>query len=127
MVRAFFVSSLQDPSSDAARDLGNLAPSPPPAGVTRLDISLASAGFVSAPDARDPGVEQRVLLPETPCELINGHAGSLTSRAAGDLVVETVRTHEVPPDHRSGLVLHLAVSLWTAAQDYAWLVLTALA
>src|SRR3989475_1356377 len=127
IVRAFFVSVLQAPSSDAARDLANLAPIPPPAGVTRLDISLASDGFVSAPDARDPGVEQRVLLPETPCELIDGHGGSLTSRAAGDLIFETVRTHEVPPDKRGGLALLLAASLWTAAQDYAWLLLTALA
>jgi len=127
IVRASSVRLAQDPSSDAARDLAQLAPIPPPAGVTRLDISLATDGFVSARDTDDPGVERRVLLPRTPIEFIDGHGGSLTNRGVADLVFETVRTHEVPPDTQGGPTLYLAGSLWSAARDFWWLLLLGLA
>jgi hypothetical protein len=112
IVRAVGVAAARDPGSDAIRDLAVAQPVPVPAGVARVDVSLATDGLVNEFDARDPGVSQRVFLPATLRELIDGHGGSLVNRQIGDLVVETVRTHEVPPDRRDPLTRLVAPILW---------------
>lgn len=112
IVRAVGVAAARDPGSDAIRDLAVARPIPVPVGVARVDVSLATDGLVNEYDARDPGVSQRVFLPATLRELIDGHGGSLVNREIGDLVVETVRTHEVPPDRRDPLTRFLAPILW---------------
>jgi hypothetical protein len=112
IVRAVGVAAARDPGSDAIRDLAVAQPIPVPAGVARVDVSLATDGLVNEFDARDPGVSQRVFLPATLRELIDGHGGSLVNRQIGDLVVETVRTHEVPPDRRDPLTRLVAPILW---------------
>ena len=112
IVRAGGVVAARDPESAAIRDLATARPIRPPAGVARVDASLATDGLVNALDARDPGVPQRLFLPETPRELIDGHGGSLVNRQIGDLVVETVRTHAVPPDRRDPLTQIIAPLIW---------------
>jgi hypothetical protein len=112
IVRAGAVSVARDPESPAIRDLATARPIRPPAGVARVDASLATDGFVNAFDARDPGVPQRIYLPATPREFVDGHGGSLVSRQIADLVVETVRTHQVPPDRRDLATQLIAPILW---------------
>ena len=112
IVRAVGIAAARDPASDAIRDLATARPIRAPAGVARVDVSLATDGFVNEFDARDPGVPQRVFLPATLRELIDGHGGSLVNRQIADLVVETVRTHEVPPDRRDPFTRLVAPILW---------------
>jgi hypothetical protein len=112
IVRAVGVAAARDPASDAIKDLAVARPIRPPAGVARLDVSLATDGLVNQFDARDPGVPQRLFLPATLRELIDGHGGSLVNREIADLVVETVRTHEVPPDRRDPITRIVAPILW---------------
>ena len=112
IVRAVGVAAARDPSSDAIQDLAVARPIPAPAGVARVDASLATDGLVNEFDARNPGVPQRVFLPASLRELIDGHGGSLVNRQIADLVVETVRTHEVPPDRRDPITRLVAPILW---------------
>lgn len=112
IVRAVGVAAARDPASDAIRDLATARPIRAPAGVARVDVSLATDGLVNEFDARDPGVPQRVFLPATLRELIDGHGGSLVNGQIADLVVETVRTHEVPPDRRDPFTQLVAPILW---------------
>jgi hypothetical protein len=112
IVRAGGVAAARDPESAAVRDLATARPIRPPAGVARVDVSLATDGLVNQFDAHDPGVPLRLYLPATPRELIDGHGGSLVNREIGELVAETVRTHEVPPDRRDPITLLLAPILW---------------
>ncbi|HKC91226.1 MAG TPA: hypothetical protein VKE23_07865 [Candidatus Limnocylindria bacterium] len=112
IVRAVGVAAARDPASEAIRDLAVARPIPPPAGVTRLDVSLATDGLVNRFDARDPGVPQRLFLPASLRELVDGHGGSLVNRQIADLVVETIRTHDVPPDRRDPITRIIAPILW---------------
>lgn len=112
IVRAVGVTAARDPASDAIRDLAVARPIRAPAGVARVDVSLATDGLVNQFDARDPGVPQRLFLPATLRELIDGHGGSLVNRQIADLVAETVRTHDVPPDRRDPITRVVAPILW---------------
>lgn len=112
IVRAVGVAAARDPASEAVRDLAVARPIRPPAGVARVDASLATDGLVNQFDARDPGVPQRLFLPGTLREAIDGHGGSLVNREIADLVVETVRAHEVPPDRRDPITRLVAPFLW---------------
>src|SRR6266576_319587 len=78
IVRAGATLVARDPESAAARDLATARPIAPPQGVVRLDLSLSTDGFVNRYDAIDPGVDQRVFLPASPGEFLDGHGGSLT-------------------------------------------------
>lgn len=97
---------LHDPDTAAVRDLASLRAVAPPPGVVRLDLRLATDGVVSATDARDPGVDSRVLLPGSLREL-EGHGGILQSDEALDLTLETIQRKAVPTDDR-GAVLRAA-------------------
>jgi hypothetical protein len=119
IVRAVAVAGARDPESVAARDLATARPIRPPAGVVRLDVSLATDGIVNQYDARDPGVQQRIFLPASLHELVDGHGGSLVNQQIADLVVETVRTHRVPPDRRDPLTILLAPLLWNR-ETWVW-------
>jgi hypothetical protein len=112
IVRAPAVALARDPESQAVRDLATARPIRPPVGVARLDVSLATDGLVNEFDARNPGVPQRLFLPASPRELLDGHGGSLVNREIADLIVETVRTHEVPPDRRDPVTRLLAPIVW---------------
>ncbi|TMC71848.1 MAG: hypothetical protein E6J13_06410 [Chloroflexi bacterium] len=112
IVRAGAVAAARDPESAAVRDMATTRPIRPPAGVARVDASLATDGLVNQFDARDPGVTQRLFLPASLREIVDGHGGSLVNRQIADLVVETIRTHEVQPDRRDPVTRVLAPILW---------------
>ncbi|OLC20144.1 MAG: hypothetical protein AUH33_04430 [Chloroflexi bacterium 13_1_40CM_68_21] len=112
IVRAGAALVARDPDSAAARDLATARPIAPPQGVVRLDLSLSTDGFVNRYDAIDPGVDQRVFLPASPGEFLDGHGGSLTNREIGEVVVETIREHRLPPDRRDGITRVVAPLLW---------------
>ena len=97
---------LHDPESAAVRDLARIRAVAPPAGVVRLDLRLATDALVSARDARDPGVDSRVLLPTSLWDL-EGHGGILKNDQALDLTLATIKQKAVPVDDR-GILLRAA-------------------
>ncbi len=92
-------ADLHDPESVAVRDLARIRAIGPPTGVIRLDLRLAMDAVVSSADARDPGVDSRVLLPTSLGEL-EGHGGILKSEQALDLTMATIKSRALPPDER---------------------------
>ena len=94
-----------EPQSSAARDLASTQPVDSPAGVVRLDLREATDVLVTDRDARDPGVESRVLAGG-----VDGHGGILTSPDAIDLTVMTIATRRVPPEARSRLLVDATVA-----------------
>jgi len=120
--RAFTTTYFHDPGSAAVRDLARVrAPAPPP-GVVRLDLRLATDALVSAADARDPGVDSRILLPTSVGEL-EGHGGILRSEQAFDLTLATIKTRTVPPDERGRLLRAASEAVAQTVDDKARLVL----
>lgn len=113
--RTFTTALFRDPDSAAVRDLARAAPPPPPAGVARLDLRLATDALVSSTDARDPGVPSRVLLP-TSIDDLEGHGGILRNDEALDLTLRTIRSKTVPPDDR-GVALRAATDLVAQTVD----------
>ena len=101
-------ADLHDPESAAVRDLARIRAVARPTGVVRLDLRLATDELVSSSDARDPGVESRVLLP-TSLRDWEGHGGILQNDQALDLTLATIQQKAVPVDDRS-------IVLRTAAQ-----------
>jgi hypothetical protein len=102
-------ADLHDPESAAVRDLARIRAVAPPTGVVRLDLRLATDELVSASDARDPGVESRVLLPTTPRDW-EGHGGILKNKQALDLTLATIKQKAIPTDDR-GVVLRGAAEV----------------
>jgi hypothetical protein len=123
-LRAVSAGVAQDVGAPAVRDLAQLRAADRPAGITRLDVRLATDLVITSPDARAPGVPSRVLLPSALSSL-DGHGGVTTDPRALALVAETVRMARVPePDLRTrlldpiGAALALAVAA-TAPYLYA--------
>jgi hypothetical protein len=102
-------ADLHDPESAAVRDLARIRAVAPPPGVVRLDLRLATDELVSASDARDPGVESRVLLPTTLRDW-EGHGGILENGEALDLTLATIKQKAVPVDDR-GVLLRVAAQV----------------
>jgi hypothetical protein len=102
-------ADLHDPESAAVRDLARIRAVAPPTGVVRLDLRLATDELVSSRDARDPGVESRVLLP-TSLRDWEGHGGILQNDQALDLTLATIKQKAVPVDDR-GIVLRTAAQV----------------
>jgi hypothetical protein len=96
-------ADLHDPESAAVRDLARIRAVAPPTGVVRLDLRLATDELVSASDARDPGVDSRVLLPTTLRDW-EGHGGILKNDQALDLTMATIKQKAVPPDDRGAVL-----------------------
>jgi hypothetical protein len=105
-IRAFTASLFRDPDTPAVRDLARVQAPPPPVGVARLDLRMATDALVTRSDAHDPGVASRVLLPASLDEL-EGHGGILRSNEALELTMATIRSRAVPRDER-GLALRTA-------------------
>lgn len=102
--RAITAGIKEDVGSRAAQDLATLRAGPPPAGVTRIDLRIATDGIVTAPDAWTPNVMSRTLLPST-VPAIEGHGGATTDPLALELVAATVASGKAPPpDARSWLL-----------------------
>jgi hypothetical protein len=102
-------ANLHDPESAAVRDLARLRAVAPPTGVVRLDLRLATDELVGSSDARDPGVDSRVLLPASLRDL-EGHGGILQNVQALDLTLATIKQKAVPADDR-GVVLRTATQV----------------
>jgi hypothetical protein len=121
IIRAEALSHVHsDPSSDAARGLAIAHPVRTPPSVAKLDVGLANDVLVPTNDSRDPGVEQRLYLPEVDVKLLpqlkvdtsqlEGHGGSLKNKELRSVVIEAVQTHRIPPDRRS-LVTQMAAPM----------------
>lgn len=108
-VRAAFSPKL-DPGSAAARGLARARPVPPPAGVVRLDLRTATDWTVTAGDARDPGVESRVLLPSDLRGYLDGHGAVTRDPEALRLITSTIEKRASPADTR-GWQVELAAEL----------------
>jgi len=102
-------ADLHDPESAAVRDLARIRAVAPPPGVVRLDLRLATDELVSARDARDPGVDSRVLLPISLRDW-EGHGGILENDQALDLTLATIKQKAVPVDDR-GVLLRAATQV----------------
>jgi len=102
---------LHDPESAAVRDLAHIRAAAPPTGVVRLDLRLVTDEFVSSRDARDPGVDSRMLLPIMPRDW-EGHGGILRNEQALDLTLATIKQKAVPVDDR-GIALRAAAQVIT--------------
>lgn len=98
-VRAAFSAKL-DPGSDAAKGLARTRPLPPPAGVTRLDLRMSTDWTVTARDAKDPGVDSRVLIPSQLRDIADGHGGVTRDPEALRLITSTIEARAVPADGR---------------------------
>lgn len=93
-----------EPESPAVRDLANARAVPPPAGVARLDLREARDLMVTGSDARDPGVESRVLTAAG-----EGHLAILHDPEAIALTLSTVVNRRVPTDSRSREVIDASI------------------
>jgi len=132
IIRAEAVRYSSDPQSLAANDLASFRSVRPPSRVARLDLSLVNDVLVSSDDSRDPGVQQRLYLPQVHVDIngrkldlseLEGHGGSLRNHELRAVVVETIETHRVPPDHRSLLTLLLVPLIAPLAVKAGWLLL----
>jgi PGAP1-like protein len=85
-----------EPDSPAVRDLARARAPAPPVGVVRLDIREAADVLVTGRDARDPGVDSRVLTGRA-----EGHGGILDDPEALDLTLATIAARRVPAETRS--------------------------
>jgi hypothetical protein len=85
-----------DVGSPAVADLAVVRAGPPPAGIVRLEVRVATDGIVTAPDARTPGVGSRILLPTT-VRAIEGHGGATTDPQALALIASTIERRATPP------------------------------
>jgi len=106
----------QDVGSRAARDLAVIKAGPPPPGVTRLDLRMATDVIVTAPDSWTPGVTSRTLLPSRPSS-VEGHGGVTTDPHAIAVVTATI-AHAQPPvrSWRDTILEQAAGNLSTAIQ-----------
>ncbi|HEV2249092.1 MAG TPA: hypothetical protein VGT60_01105 [Candidatus Limnocylindria bacterium] len=93
--RAITAGIAQDVGSRAVRDLAAAHAGPPPAGVTRLDVRIATDAIVTARDAWTPGVPARLLLPST-IGAIEGHGGATTDPRAVALVRSAIASSRPP-------------------------------
>jgi len=102
------LSSKLDVGSVAAHDLAHAKPAPRTAGITRLDLRIATDLAVTSRDAADPGVESRTLAPAGLGGFLDGHGAITSDRRALDLIMTTIATRAVPPDTRSAPEKQLA-------------------
>jgi hypothetical protein len=105
--RAITAGIKEDAGSRAALDLATVRAGPPPAGVTRFDLRIATDAIVTAPDARTPNVVSRTLLPST-IGALEGHGGVTTDPFAIELVAATVASGRAPAPDTRGTVLQAA-------------------
>jgi hypothetical protein len=106
-LRAISAGLAQDIGSRAAQDLAAIHSGPPPQGITRLDLRMATDVIVTAPDARTPKVSSRTLLPTTAAS-VEGHGGVTTDPQAIALITSTVASGRVPAHGWRDAILELA-------------------
>ena len=102
------LSTKLDVGSAAAHDLAHAQPAPRTAGITRVDLRIATDLAVTSRDAADPGVESRTLGPTDLGGFLDGHGAITGDARALDLITTTIATRAVPPDTRSAPEKQLA-------------------
>jgi hypothetical protein len=102
------LSSKLDVGSAAAHDLAHAKPAPRVAGITRMDLRIATDLAVTGRDASDPGVESRTLVPAGLGGFLDGHGAITSDGRALDLIMTTIATRAIPPDTRSAPEKRLA-------------------
>lgn len=105
--RAITAGLAQDAGSPAVHDLAVVRAGPPPAGVRRIDLRMATDPIVTAPDAWTPGVETRTLLPSS-ARYLEGHGGITTDPRAVALIGAAVGSGLPPLDWRGRLLQFVA-------------------
>lgn len=85
-----------DIGARAVRDLAETHAAPPPPGVNRIDVRVATDAIVIQTDARTPGVTTRTLLPTTGASL-EGHGGATIDSRALAIVMSTIASRPAAP------------------------------
>ena len=117
--RAITAGLAQDIGTVAVRDLAAARAGPPPQGVTRLDLRMATDAIVTGPDGWTPGVDSRTLLPST-VGAIEGHGGVTTDPHAIALVTSTLATGHAPAlDWRGAALEFVARTVSTLIDQHA--------
>ena len=99
----------QDIGSRAVRDLADTHAAPPPPGVHRTDVRIASDGIVIAPDARNPGIDERTLLPSGVS--LEGHGGATTDPRVLRIITSTLASPQPRPTGFRERVLEAAAGV----------------
>lgn len=86
----------QDPGTRAVQDLAATHAGPPPPGVNRVDLRVATDGVVIASDARTPGVTERTMLPSTLAPF-QGHGEATFDARVLEIVTSTVASRPPAP------------------------------
>lgn len=102
-LRAATGALLHDPATPAVRDLAERPTAQLTAGLTRLDLRLATDLLVSGRDSRVQGVDYRSYLPSS-LATIEGHGGVLQDPAVLDTITSTIATGAAPRDSRGALL-----------------------
>lgn len=97
-----------DLGAPAVKDLAETHAVPPPPGVHRVDVRIATDGVVSARDARTPGVTEQILLPSGAS--IEGHGGATFDRHVLEIVSSTIAARSPAPTGPRERALDLAAA-----------------
>jgi hypothetical protein len=116
--RAITAGTTEDVGSRAAQDLAATHAGPPPIGVTRYDVRVATDLIVTAPDAWTPDVTSRLLLPTTVAS-IEGHGGATTDPRAIELVMSTIASGRPPATDWRDRALTVAAEVVSMAVEHA--------
>lgn len=126
-LRAATGALLHDPATPAVRDLAERPTAQLTAGLTRLDLRLATDLLVAGRDSRVQGVEYRSYLPSS-LATIEGHGGVLHDPAVLDTITSTIASGAAPRDTRGALLRDASeLASKTADELAALLVLVAAA
>lgn len=98
----------RDIAGPATVDLARLHARPPSSGVARLDLRMASDIAVIERDAKDPGIDARILVPHGAGEWLDGHGAITRDPRALDLVTTTVARRAPPADVRGAEIAEAA-------------------
>lgn len=121
-LRAATGALLHDPATPAVRDLAERPTAHLTAGVTRLDLRLATDLLVAGRDSRVPGVDQRIYLPSS-LAAIEGHGGVLHDPAVLDTITSTIATGAAPRDTRGALLREASELASRTADELAAVIL----
>lgn len=103
-----------DLGAPAVRDLADTHAAPPPAGINRIDVRVATDGIVIAPDARDPGVKERTLMPSMTASF-EGHGGATIDPRALEIITSTIASRPPAPTGLRERILDAAAN-WVSDQ-----------
>jgi hypothetical protein len=101
-----------DLGAPAVKDLAETHAAPPPPGVNRVDVRIATDGIVIGPDARNPGITERTLLPSGVS--LEGHGGATIDPRVLEIITSTIASRRPPATDWREQVLERAASVVSA-------------